>query len=636
MRDLLLDGAYGKDVAAAAQVVRSNECFGGAFDETERKWLISLAAGLVSDAVPFEIKSLSYEQLRTLIGDLVKGDISGKAMAEMAEVLNEIAGSSQLLDAEVDRLLGLIQEKTGSTKSSLAKDLRVARVRVGNLRIAARQAADAKGAAERGEMVTPILAKGWARHVNGDGMPLRVTPNLELLLSEAKMGVGFNEMKLREEYTGTIAASPQLCTTDSVVQIVADWALVNEMLNVSSSNMIPMIRLIAKKYSFHPFFNFLESLRCGAPWDGIDRLRGPLGLFGSIVVPQGKEPLRDQILQRWLFSVIAAARHLYKNRIGLQPRGVLVFSGEQYTGKTTWLGKLFEGLFPESKQCFLSGTHYTGTADSKLELLAQVVTELGEIDATTKRTEAALLKAFLSGDCDRIRRPYGVDHHEFERRTVFAGTVNEEFLRDNTGNTRFWTIPTLDFDFPQQAALDMKQIWAQIDRECLLAWGTAPGPTDPVAPWLFTREEMKGIEGENEEHRVLGDAEVWLLDHFDWDDPDWCQGGNFENRRTINPLTLTEITILHGRSSRRNIASQQWISALRRLTKQAGACRTTRTLIEMVPDPGQSCTLIEVKNRQSGRYWAMPPEITPKIVKADDASDKDEISPSTRNGRKMH
>ena len=66
----------------------------------------------------------------------------------------------------------------------------------------------------------------------------------------------------------------------------------------------------------------------------------------------------------------------------------------------------------------------------------------GEIDSTLKKEQSAL-KAFLTSPEDDIREPYAKKSIRRPRTTSFCASVNPYmFLKDSTGNRRFWVIHT--------------------------------------------------------------------------------------------------------------------------------------------------------------------------------------------------
>jgi predicted P-loop ATPase len=71
------------------------------------------------------------------------------------------------------------------------------------------------------------------------------------------------------------------------------------------------------------------------------------------------------------------------------------------------------------------------------------------------------LKAFLSRSVDRARMSYDRANTELRRQCVIIGTTNhEKFLRDQTGNRRFWPVHDVQFDL-EKLKQDRDQLWAE-------------------------------------------------------------------------------------------------------------------------------------------------------------------------------
>ena len=69
------------------------------------------------------------------------------------------------------------------------------------------------------------------------------------------------------------------------------------------------------------------------------------------------------------------------------------------------------------------------------------VYEIAEMTHFSK-AEVGAIKAFISSKVDRYRVAYGATVGSFPRQCVLVGTTNENtYLRDRTGNRRFWPIP---------------------------------------------------------------------------------------------------------------------------------------------------------------------------------------------------
>jgi putative DNA primase/helicase len=107
---------------------------------------------------------------------------------------------------------------------------------------------------------------------------------------------------------------------------------------------------------------------------------------------------------------------------------VLVFVGGQGVRKT----QFFEDLLPKQFRDYVAtGIHLDPSdKDSIMLAISAGITELGELDFTFAK-DIARLKAFLSLKTDKFRRPYDRVEREFQRRTSFCASVNDdEFLVD--------------------------------------------------------------------------------------------------------------------------------------------------------------------------------------------------------------
>ena len=207
-------------------------------------------------------------------------------------------------------------------------------------------------------------------------------------------------------------------------------------------------RIAASKY-WHPAKDWIES----KPWDGQDRLEAL-----AATLPTDNPDLWKIYLRRWLLQGVEAACGWEHRRESMKAM-VLVLVGAQRIGKTSWLMSLAPGFSHMGKHLDLNSHK---AADSKHQALQGMISELGELDATTKKTDIALLKAFISDVSDFYRLPYAEEWLDRPRCTSFCGSVNDpKFLNDATGSGRF--LPVTVTGFPQvDHAIDMQQLWAQM------------------------------------------------------------------------------------------------------------------------------------------------------------------------------
>jgi predicted P-loop ATPase len=135
-----------------------------------------------------------------------------------------------------------------------------------------------------------------------------------------------------------------------------------------------------------------------------------------------------------------------------------IIAGPQGLGKSTFLRLLGLRWYSDSLQSF------EGKEASEM-IQGTWINELGELNGLS-RSENNAVKQFLSRTEDIFREPYGRRTANYPRRCVFFGTTNDnEFLRDRTGNRRFWPVdvglhPACKNVFKDLAG-EVNQIWAE-------------------------------------------------------------------------------------------------------------------------------------------------------------------------------
>ena len=112
---------------------------------------------------------------------------------------------------------------------------------------------------------------------------------------------------------------------------------------------------------------------------------------------------------------------------------MVILTGKQGIGKSTLLSKLAGDWFTDNIIDFNS-------KDTLLLLQNCIIAEVPELQGFNK-ADSNRLKQFLGQKTDKYRAPYERREEEHPRHCVFFGTTNDdEFLRDSTGNRRYWPV----------------------------------------------------------------------------------------------------------------------------------------------------------------------------------------------------
>ena len=200
---------------------------------------------------------------------------------------------------------------------------------------------------------------------------------------------------------------------------------------------------------FHPVRDYLNGL---PKWDGVKRVEE---LFIKYLQADDTEYVRT--VTRKTFAA-AVARVMCP---GIKFDCVPVLDGEQGIGKSSIVKDL---VTPEYYSESLSLTDMDDKAGAE-KLQGFWVVEIGEL-AGMKKADIEKVKSFLSTSDDKYRPSYGRVVESHPRQCIIIGTVNGErgYLRDITGNRRFWIIKVHQKTQKQNwhfTQADRDQFWAE-------------------------------------------------------------------------------------------------------------------------------------------------------------------------------
>lgn len=204
---------------------------------------------------------------------------------------------------------------------------------------------------------------------------------------------------------------------------------------------------VANKRRFHPIEDYLQEL---PEWDGQERVEKLLvDYLGADDTVFNREAIRKVLL--------AAIARIYHP--GIKFDYMLVLNGPQGIGKSTFFGRLFKGFLSDSLT-MLDMRDKTGSE----KLQGYWALEVAEM-AGMRKADIECVKSFISRQEDIYRPAYGRVVEKHPRRCVIVGSTNSStgFLRDITGNRRFWPVrcnggKLKPWDLSDE---DLDQIWAE-------------------------------------------------------------------------------------------------------------------------------------------------------------------------------
>ena len=323
---------------------------------------------------------------------------------------------------------------------------------------------------------------------NAKGKPLATIENLDEICRRLNITIRYNVIKKEDE----ILIPGQEFSADNQANASLAW-LRSECVQFGypTEALGEYVGFISDQNQFNPVIQWITS----KPWDGVTRLQE---LYSTI--QSEDEPLKETLLKRWMLSAVAAV----VEPEGVSAHGVLVLQGSQYLGKTKW----FKSLVPDHLDVVQDGHLLrVDDKDNVRQACSNWLVELGELDATFRKSDIAALKSFITKKKDVMRRAYAKKDSHFARRTVFFGSVNpKQFLHDTSGNRRYWTIECKHIDHSH--AVDMQQVWAEFFEMY------KGGERHYLLP-----DEMDRLNHSNEEFSVSDPITERLQSRLEWEAP---------------------------------------------------------------------------------------------------------------------
>ncbi|MDD2960408.1 MAG: virulence-associated E family protein [Lachnospiraceae bacterium] len=233
---------------------------------------------------------------------------------------------------------------------------------------------------------------------------------------------------------------------------------------------------------------YLQSLR----WDGIKRVDT---LLIQYLGAEDNEYTRA-VIRKFLCAAVARAVE-GGTKFDYMP----ILTGPQGIGKSTFLNILGKEWFSDSL------TSFEGKEAAEL-IQGTWINEVGELTAMT-RQETSAVKQFLSKREDIYRAAYGRRTDRYPRRCVFCGTSNDtEFLKDSTGNRRFWPV-----DVGVHTA--EKSVWRELPEEADQIWAEAYLYWSLGEP-LYLPKEIEALASDQQEaHMELSGKESVIVDFIE-------------------------------------------------------------------------------------------------------------------------
>ncbi|MDF2882945.1 MAG: phage related protein [Clostridiaceae bacterium] len=287
------------------------------------------------------------------------------------------------------------------------------------------------------------------------------------------------------------------------------------------------IALVVSKNSFHPVKDLFNSLE----WDGIPRIETLL-----IDYLGANDTLYTRfIMKKWL---VAGVKRIYNP--GAKFDNMPILSGKQGIGKSTFFKKLGMSWFTDNS------IDLKDTKQAMEILRGKLIVEMAEL-SNLKRAEVEVAKNFITRCEFEARLAYGKKNTVFLIQCIYCGSTNDkDFLKDKTGNRRFWPVD-VGVNNPK------KSIFKDLNKDVVLQiWAEAIELYKKGYSITLNQEEEQYAIEQQKSHTEIDEIEQILEDKLNWDAP----------KDQWDKYSFTEIIIGLGLSDRQRGYAKQNIKAI--------------------------------------------------------------------------
>ncbi len=260
--------------------------------------------------------------------------------------------------------------------------------------------------------------------------------------------------------------------TDADVTQMLEWVQhVGGMPRIGLTAAHDAVDRRAKERRFHPLRDQISNLQ----WDGTPRLRI---LFSEYFGAENSDSethaaylskTGEMFLTGMVARVLKPGCKVDTTPVLIGPQGILKSSAGRILAGDEYFGDSLPDIHSKDASQYLRG---------------KWLIEISEL-AAMNRSDIETIKAFLSRQEEKYRPSYGRKQTVEPRQCVFMGTTNQpEFLKDTTGNRRFWPIQTGAIKL-DAIARDRNQLFAEavtLFRKGVPWWPDRNFETTHIAP----------------------------------------------------------------------------------------------------------------------------------------------------------